>query len=191
MSCHFPYFKRRFQRPTLLCGELHRDARLPGDARNVCWGSDPSSTNLPKSSKPLTSWDDILGRKKKWDEKKMGLEKWSGTAGSNSGSNGGWNIMKHHERWWKNVRMAQFPIPIFLKNVFQVQNHETSSQVAFPIVVQHLVQLSQLRGIPQGLDHGADVAVLTFVTPLEMRVVLFEPQVRIWISGSEWQLRSS
>ena len=68
---------------------------------------------------------DILGRllgRQKRDEKKMGLEKWSGTAGSNSGSNGGsnggWNIMKHHERWWKNVRMAQFPIPIFLKKCF-------------------------------------------------------------------------
>ena len=62
--------------------------------------------------------------------------------------------------------------------------------MAFPIVVQHLVQLSQLRGIPQGLDHGANVAVLTFVTPLEMRVVLFEPQMEIiWESGSEWQLR--
>ena len=27
ISCHFRYFKRRFQRPALLCGELHRDAR--------------------------------------------------------------------------------------------------------------------------------------------------------------------
>ena len=123
ISCHFRYFKRWFQRPTLRCGELHRDARLPRDARNVCWGSDPSSTNLPKCSNHwhlgTTSWD----------------FNWSGTAGSNSGSNGGWNIMKHPERWWKmkhherwkNVRTAQCPIPILQKkHVFQVQNHQKS-----------------------------------------------------------------
>ena len=130
ISCHFRYFKRRFQRPALLCGELHRDARLPRDARNVCWGSDPSSTNLPKPSKPLGH----LGTTKK-GRKKMEVENWSGTAGSNSGSNGGWNIMKHPERWWKmkhherwkNVRTAQCPIPILQKkHVFQVQNHQKS-----------------------------------------------------------------
>ena len=96
ISCHFRYFKRRFQRPALLCGELHRDARLPRDARNVCWGSDPSSTNLPKPSKPLGH----LGTTKK-GRKKMEVENWSGTAGSNSGSNHetSWKMMKHETSW--------------------------------------------------------------------------------------------
>ena len=51
------------------------------------------------------------------------------------------------------------------------------ADMAFPIVVQHLVELPELCRIPQRLDHGANVAVLTFVTPLEMRIVLFEPQI--------------
>ena len=112
ISCHFRYFKRWFQRPTLRCGELHRDARLPRDARNVCWGSDPSSTNLPKCSNHwhlgTTSWD----------------FNWSGTAGSNSGSNGGWNIMKDDERWntmKDDERMSErlsVPFPFYKKTCF-------------------------------------------------------------------------
>ena len=96
--------------------------------------------------------------------------------------------MKDDERMSERLSV---PFPFYKKNMFsKCKIIKNRWFVAFPIVVQHLVQLSQLRGIPQGLDHGANVAVLTFVTPLEMRVVLFEPQMEIiWESGSEWQLR--
>jgi hypothetical protein len=87
--------------------------------------------------------------------------------------------MKDDERM---SEWLSFPFPFYKNPCFPSAKSSKIVVVAFPIVVQHLVQLPQLRGIPKGLDHGANVAVLTLVTPLEMRVVLFEPQMEIiWI----------
>jgi hypothetical protein len=78
--------------------------------------------------------------------------------------------------------MAQFPIPILQKPMFSKCKIIKNRRRGLPDSRAASGSAPQLRGIPKGLDHGANVAVLTLVTPLEMRVVLFEPQMEIiWI----------